>query len=389
MERIRIPDEEYQIRINNAAKLAGEMGLDMLIVNGNEADYGNVRYLSGFWPLFERCGIAISPSGKAAIMVGPESEYFAARFGRIEKIFILREYRESADPSYPELTVSTYRDVARWLGVSGEKLRIGVASWLDTNVIMFNGIKEAFPQAEIIRADSIMKTLRSVKSDNEIACIREAGRITTKAIQDAINAIRPGMTELQLVGIAQKSIYEQGAEYEGMPMYILSNLSTKFAVSRPTYNVFQKGDLIQLNLSAKVDGYSPSVGCPVCIGKLDGFKRELVEFCFEAHKWTEKSLRAGITASSVSKDFLQLFKDRGYEKNYLYGPCHGTGLIEVEAPWMETNSDYPLRPNMTFEIDTFAFGDDFGVRWEKPIAIKEGGVEVLGNFKEEIIELDF
>ena len=45
MERIRIPDEEYQIRINNAAKLAGEMGLDMLIVNGNEADYGNVRYL--------------------------------------------------------------------------------------------------------------------------------------------------------------------------------------------------------------------------------------------------------------------------------------------------------------------------------------------------------
>ena len=53
------------------------------------------------------------------------------------------------------------------------------------------------------------------------------------------------------------------------------------------------------------------------------------------------------------------------------------GLIEVEAPWMETISDYELQKNMTFQIDTFVMGETFGLRWEKPIAITENGVQIL------------
>jgi len=52
-------------------------------------------------------------------------------------------------------------------------------------------------------------------------------------------------------------------------------------------------------------------------------------------------------------------------------------LIEVEAPRVETISNYPFKKNMTFQIDTFISADTFGVRWEKGIAIKEIGVEVL------------
>ena len=48
-KRIFIPDHEYQERIQNAAKLIEKEHLDVLIVNSNEADYGNARYFSGFW----------------------------------------------------------------------------------------------------------------------------------------------------------------------------------------------------------------------------------------------------------------------------------------------------------------------------------------------------
>lgn len=65
MNRIRIPDEEYQQRIKRAAKLVEEKGLDVFLVNSNEADYANARYFSGFWPLFERAGVAITPAGDA------------------------------------------------------------------------------------------------------------------------------------------------------------------------------------------------------------------------------------------------------------------------------------------------------------------------------------
>ena len=67
----------------------------------------------------------------------------------------------------------------------------------------------------------------------------------------------------------------------------------------------------------------------------------------------------------------------GYEKNYVYGPLHGTGIIEVEAPWCETSSTYNLEPNMTFQVDTYISADTFGVRWEKGIAVKDYGFEML------------
>ncbi len=379
IQRVRIPEAEYQERIRKAAALAAERGLDVLVVNSNEADYANVRYFSNFWPLFETAGVAISPTGQAALMVGPESLKYAADRSMIQNIFVLMEYRESADPAYPELRASKFTDVFRSIGILGQRLKIGVGGYLVSNPIQLDGLKESYPDAEIRRADDLMVALRSIKSENEIACIREGLRITEIATQEVMRHIRPGLTELQMVGIAQNSIYENGAEYEGLPMYVFSEKSTRHAISRSTYREFEKGDIVQLNLSAKVDGYSPSIGMPVSLGPLAGRKREIVEFGLEAHRWTHEQLKAGVLASDVAKAYIELFKKRGYYDNYLYGPCHGTGLIEVEAPWMETISDYRLAENMTFQVDTFVSTEEFGIRWETGIAIRKDAAEMLAQ----------
>jgi Xaa-Pro aminopeptidase len=387
-QRVCIPDWEFEQRLKKAAQMVGEKGLDVLIVNSNESDFANVRYFSNFWPLFERAGVAIAPSGKAALMVGPESEIFAADRSKIQNIFVLTEYRESANPAYPELKPKTFADVFKSIGVKGEQLKIGVASFLDTNVVIYEGLKHAFPNARIIDADDIMVALRSVKSENELACLREGFRITGLAMEEVVKNLKPGVSELAMVGIAQRVIYENGAEYEGLPMYVFSEKSTSHAISRPSYRTIEKGDIVQLNLSARVDGYSPSVGYPVSMGKLQGYKKEIVEFGLKAHQWTEKRLKAGIVASSVAKEFYNFYSENGYKENYLYGPCHGLGMIEVEAPWMETSSNYELKPNMTFQIDTFILAKSFGVRWETGIAITKEGCTQLYKPLNEIVELD-
>lgn len=386
-QRVSIPEAEYQQRVKKAAALVQQRGLDALVVNSNEADYANVRYFSNFWPLFETAGVAISPLGKAALMVGPESEKYAADRSMIQNIFQLMEYRESADPAYPEVKASKYSDVFNSIGVKGKKLKIGVGGYLVSNPIQLAGLRECFPDAEIVRADDVMVALRSIKSENEIACIREGLRITEIATEEVIRHIRPGMTELQLVGIAQKTIYENGAEYEGLPMYVFSEKSTRHAISRSTYREIQKGDIVQLNLSAKVNGYSPSIGMPISMGKLTGRKREVVEFGLEAHRWTYAQLKAGVLASDVAKNYIEFFKKRGAYDNYLYGPCHGTGLIEVEAPWMESISNYHLAENMTFQVDTFVSTKDFGIRWETGVAIRKDNAELLSQPIGEIFEI--
>ena len=373
MARVQIPVEEFKQRVANAAKLVQQKGLDVLVVNGSEADYADTRYFSNFWPVFERVGVAIAANGEYTLMVGPESQVFAGDFSWMDKIAVVYQYRESANPAYPELKSETFKDVFTKMGVTGENIRIGVAAKLNTNCVQFEGIRECYPKASIEWADDIMLALRRIKSDNEIACIREAARITDLATKAVMAELKPGKTELELVGVAQKCIYENGAEYEGLPMYCFAEKSTRHAISRSSYKVIQEGDIVQLNLSAKICGYSPSIGLPVCCGKLSPEKRELVQFGLDAHYWTEEHLKPGILASQVAKDFIKFYEKNGKRANYFYGPCHGTGLIEVEAPWMETISDYELVPNMTFQIDTFVTSPTFGLRWEKPIAITETG----------------
>ncbi|HBR02027.1 MAG TPA: hypothetical protein DD738_05400 [Ruminiclostridium sp.] len=386
---ICIPKEEYRLRAEKAAEILRREGLDAMIVNSTDGDYANARYFSAFWPLFERSGVVIGANGDAALLAGPESRYFAMDRSVIEKIFILKEYRESADPKYPELVADTYQDAFRAIGIKGKKLRIGVASYLDTTVVIMEGIKAAFPEAEIVRADHIMVELRSIKSAAEIACLREGYRIAELATREVIKEIRPGMTELQMVGVAQRVIYENGAEYEGLPMYVFSEASTRHAISRSCYRRFQKGDIVQLNLSAKIDGYSASIGMPIVLGKIEGKRRDVVMFCLEAHNWTEKQLKAGVNAADVAKEFYQYYLDNGYGENYVYGPLHGTGLCEVEAPWVETSSDYAFKPGMCFQIDSFISTKDFGVRWEKGIAITEGGCDILSGPIGKLYELEF
>ena len=390
MKRVCIPDYEYQERIQKAAKLLRERNIDVMLVASTESDYANARYFSGFWPLFERAGVAISANGDAALLVGPESAVFGKDWSKIEKVFVLREFRESADPSYPELQANTFNEVFKAIGVSGENIKIGLGSYVECTLPIYEGLKDAYPKAEIVKCNDVMVELRKIKSENELACLREGFRIIELATDEVIKCLKPGVTELQMVGVAQRVIYENGAEYEGLPMYVFSEESTRHAISRSRYREIGKNDIVQLNLSAKIDGYSPSIGLPVVMGKLEGERREIVEFCRKMHHWTEEQLKAGVYADDVAKKFLQMYKDAGYEKNYVYGPCHGTGMIEVEAPWMETSTHYPLEENMTFQIDTFISGPTFGCRWEKGVAIKKDGCESYTDYlKRDIVELGF
>ncbi|MBE7010261.1 MAG: aminopeptidase P family protein [Ruminococcaceae bacterium] len=390
MGRICIPDYEYQERIAKAAKLVAEKGLDVMVVCSTESDYANARYFSGFWPLFERAGVAIAANGKAALMVGPECKIFAADVAKMDKIFCLKEFRESADPAYPELQPDTFADVFKAIGVTGEHIKIGLGSYVECTLPIYEGLKDSFPKAEIVKCNEIMVELRKIKSANELACIQEGFRIVDLATDEVIRQLKPGVTELQMVGVAQRVIYEEGAEYEGLPMYVFSEKSTSHAISRSGYRTINKGDIVQLNLSAKIDGYSPAIGLPVVMGKLEGERRQVVEFCKQAHDWTVDQLKAGVIASDVAKGFYNLYVENGYKDNFVYGPCHGTGMIEVEAPWMETTSDYKLEENMTFQVDTFIMGQGFGCRWEIGAAITKEGCRKMTNYLNKgLIELEF
>ena len=374
-----IDDAEFARRAERLQALVAEAGLDLLLVNSSESDFANVRYLSDYWPVFEFGGVVVPPAGPLALLIGPESETFAVDRSRIPLIRKLTEYRESADPAYPDIEVASYASVFEELGVP-RPARIGIAGAFSTNFLMLESLREAFPGAELVRRDDLLTALRSIKSEAELACLRAAFSISEEAIGVILESLRPGLTELDVVGLAQQAIYERGAEYEGMVQYVLSGPNSRHAISRASARVLQAGEVVQLNISA-------GVGRPVALGRLRPDQREVIEFGLRAHRETEAMLRAGVIASDVAKRYRAFFSEHGRDDLFLYGPCHGLGLIEVEPPWMEVTSDYPLVEDMTFQIDSFVLTGEFGARWENGVRILPDGVERLSSERMEVLEL--
>ena len=93
--------------------------------------------------------------------------------------------------------------------------------------------------------------------------------------------------------------------------------STNNAISRPTHNKIIKNEVIQLNIGARVSGYSSSVGLPVSIGPLPERKKKLIEFGLEAHFKTIEMMSAGKPAGAVVRDYEAWVKSRGL-KNICY-----------------------------------------------------------------------
>ena len=384
---LAIPNGEYTRRIKRFQENIRAAGLDAALVHANEADFANVRYLSEYWPTFEAAGVFVPAEGSPVLIIGPESEAYARTRSKIKQIAMMVEYRESAEPEYPGIPVAHFKDVVK-MAMPGKKLRkLGLVGYSVMPLPVYHSLCRELPKVELIKADDTLISLRIQKSANEIKLAKRAYEISEIAVGAILNEIKPGMTELQVIGIAQREIYQHGGEYEGHALYCFWGPATKHAISRPTHNTIKRNEVIQLNIGARVGGYSSSVGLPISIGKLPARKKRLVEFGLEAHFKTMELMKAGKLAAEVVKEYEDFVEQRGFKKYMLYGPCHGIGMMEVERPWMESTSTYALEENMTFQVDTFFYDEDFGLRWENGVRVTKKGVERQSQEYMKIVEL--
>ncbi len=380
-----IPKSEFQDRVVRVQAELAKRGLDALLTFGNEAEPAFVRYLSDYWPAFETAGVLVPVEGDPLLLIGPESLTYAQSRSKIDQIRQILEYREAAEPEYPGKALDTFTsvfdEVSRGRGIK----RLGIVGYPVTPVPVYEGIRAAMAGGEIVRADDILIEIRMVKSENELALLREAFRISEQAIEAVLKDIKPGMAEVQVVGIAQEAIYRLGAEYEGHPLYVLSGRNSANAIGRPTHKKLEVGEIIQLNIGARVGGYSSSVGRPIVLGHMPEEEGKLLQMGLDAANKTMEIMRAGVPARDVALTIEKYITDRGFGDCILYGPCHGLGMMECEHPWIETNSDYLLQENYTFQVDSFLHTQGYGARWEDGVRVTRDGVEEFSSYRRELI----
>ena len=235
-----------------------------------------------------------------------------------------------------------------------------------------------------------MVELRSIKSENEINCLREGYRIAELASQQVIKEIKPGMTELQMVGVAQRVVYENGAEYEGLPMYVFSEASTRHAISRSSYRKFEKGDIVQLNLSAKIDGYSAAIGYPIVLGKLEGFRRDVV-FVWPGGAFLDteagQSRRDGLRHRQGS--FTSTIRTTASRTTMCTARSTEPASLRWKPPGWRRRPTIRCSRICASRSTPLSPQTASAVRWEKGIAVTQDGCAVLSPEIGELYELNF
>lgn len=378
--RIHISDQEFAERIQRTQAAVVEAGLDAILVFSSESEPAMVRYYSDYWPSFETTAVLIPAKGEPALLIGPESLATATARTKIKKVIQLMDFRESSQPDYPGSKLPTWADVFNEYPID----KLGIAGWHMFPHAIFCNLEKGFKGSKIVNADAVIRPLMIAKSDAELDCLREAARISEIGLQAILDNIKPGMTEVQIVGLATAAMLNNGAETTGYPVWCCSGPNSRQAISRPTHRPVQTGEIIQICIGAKVAGYSGSIGRPLVLGSCDDKLRKFLEVGREAEELTISLLRTGTPASEVAKKVHGYITDQGYGDTILYGPAHGCGQMECEYPFIETSSTFDLEENMTFNVDVFLSDNKQGFRWEDAVIVKRDKPEELSSLAREV-----
>jgi Xaa-Pro aminopeptidase len=134
-------------------------------------------------------------------------------------------------------------------------------------------IRAAFPEAELVNATFLMDEARFVKSEEEIAFLRQAVALVERAIEVLMCEARPGVAENVVYARMQAAMVEAGGELPMMLLWSSGNPQPLSNAFMPTRSKLAKGDIISAEIEARWAGYAGQVTIPAVIGKVPATTR--------------------------------------------------------------------------------------------------------------------
>ncbi len=135
-----------------------------------------------------------------------------------------------------------------------------------------------------------------IKSAEEIAIMRQAGRITAIVLQKMSEAVKPGLKTRQLDEIAEKELGKWDTAsasfkgYRGYPASICVSVNDEVVHGIPGKRVLKEGDIVSLDFGVIYRGFQGDAAVTVGVGKVSPDALKLMEV-------TQASLTEGINAA--------------------------------------------------------------------------------------------
>lgn len=362
--------------------------LDALFVYGDEYRKENLRYVSNFWPLFERGAVVIGPTTDPVVLCAPEGQKVCEEMSVWNDIRVVPDFLCVTVPdtiAYPMAEYTSFSAIAAELGFASEKKRLGVVGLDAMPAALVQTIEKAF-QAELVDANEILRALRSTKSSYEIACLAQAAKIADSAYQKLLSSNIIGMTEIQAAGIIEAAARQEGAEHIIFNVFA-SGERTATIIGRPTSKIIENGDMIMCALAVQYEGYVATCEAPFAVGEYSAQTRRVIDVLIQASAQGLPFLKPDEPMKHFVQAVKKVFRDEGLEKYDVYPPLHGIGCAEAESPYPNENTEETFQVGMTVNTDISLFGLEGGSnRIEEGFVITESGAESLSPFVREYCE---
>lgn len=202
-----------------------------------------------------------------------------------------------------------------------------------------------------------MIVLRTAK---EIEKMRKACIISAGALQVAGEAVKPGVTTYEIDQIAYRYIKKQGAEPNflnlyGFPATACISINDEVIHGIPSKTrVLQEGDIVSIDLGAKVDGYNGDNAATFAVGKISEEAKRLCDTTRESlYKGIEQAV-AGNRIGDIAYAVQSYCEERGFSVVREY-TGHGVGTKLHEDPsvpnYGTAGRGQRLLPGMTIAIE--------------------------------------
>ncbi len=356
---MKIPKAEFEERIARIQQKMGESRLDALLVYGDEYRKENLRYVSNYWPIFERGATLIPAHGPVILLAAPEGEQVAREMSCWSDIRVVSDFTCVTVPDvidYPQANYTSFPELRQELEGKCKLGRLGIVGLDALSATVYWALEEAFHGVELVNTNDILNSFRLIKSHNEIACLAESGRIADVGYEALMKACVPGNTELQAAAAGEAAARAAGAEQITF-VVMGTGERTNTIVGRPTTKVIEKGDMVMAAFAVMYEGYVTTVEWPFVAGDdPTPVQRDFIDALVRAEDGALPLLKGHAPAKDFVRAVKNHFRQKGLGEYDLYPPMHGCGLAEAESPYPDENSPLIYLPGMTVNTDVSLFG---------------------------------
>jgi Xaa-Pro aminopeptidase len=235
---------------------------------------------------------------------------------------------------------------------------------------------------EIVDGQEVVERARMIKTDDEVALLRISCSVADHALDQISRAIRPGVREIDLLGIMAETTVRDGGEFLEARL-VLSGGNTNPWLGEASDRMIRSGDLVGVDTDMVGPlGYFNCVARTfVCGRRGTSRQKALYRRTYEFIEATIPLMQPGVALSDVAKKLPEVPEEFRAQRYSLVS--HGCGLQSeyprVYFPDVRPSSNEVLRENMVLTVEAYfgAVGEGEGTKLSDMILIRSDGPEII------------